>query len=97
VGQFGLDTDASLGSLAAGWQATMGGYVAAGSAFAILQSLGMLGALAIPMSGLGLFGASLAVPKIIEWFLPLLRRWWDGSFLAKLWEFVGKNGGGDHA
>ncbi|KAA8898239.1 hypothetical protein FN846DRAFT_892902 [Sphaerosporella brunnea] len=44
------------GSIAAGIQAGMGGYIAAGSAFAILQSVGVLGAVAIPMTGLGVLG-----------------------------------------
>lgn len=47
------------GSLAAAWQASIGGSVAAGSAFAILQSLGMLGAVAIPAAGAGVLGGAL--------------------------------------
>ena len=41
------------GSLAAAWQATMGSYIAAGSAFAILQSIGATSAVLIPMLGVG--------------------------------------------
>jgi hypothetical protein len=85
-----LVADVWLGSFAAGWQASMGGYVAAGSAFAILQSIGMVGAVAIPMSGLGLLGAVLAAPKINERW-----RWWmEASSLAKFWAKVtGKRSG----
>ncbi|KAI5810426.1 hypothetical protein BZA77DRAFT_327963 [Pyronema omphalodes] len=53
------------GSIAAAWQSTIGGLVAAGSAFAILQSLGMLGSVLIPVVGAGVVGAT-AVAAIAE-------------------------------
>ncbi|KAF8242547.1 hypothetical protein K440DRAFT_590710 [Wilcoxina mikolae CBS 423.85] len=46
------------GSIAAGWQATMGGTVAAGSAFATLQGMGMLAAVAIPATGAAIIGTT---------------------------------------
>jgi hypothetical protein len=46
-----------FGTLAAGWQATMGGVVAAGSIFAMLQSAAMGGATAVAaMLGVGVAG-----------------------------------------
>ncbi|PPR01260.1 hypothetical protein CVT24_006024 [Panaeolus cyanescens] len=48
------------GSLAAAWQSSMGGAVAAGSAFAILQSLGMVAPVIIPASGAALVATGAA-------------------------------------
>ena len=47
-----------LGSLAAAWQSVIGN-VAAGSLFAMLQSIGMLHALTIPLAGAGITAVSL--------------------------------------
>ncbi|KAJ3336504.1 hypothetical protein HDU93_002674 [Gonapodya sp. JEL0774] len=60
----------AAGSLAAAWQSTMGGYVAAGSIFAILQSLGATGAIAVVA---GWAGAALglgvaAIVKLLQNF-----------------------------
>jgi hypothetical protein len=49
--------DLNIGSAAAAWQASYGGAVAAGSAFSILQSIGMLGAVAIPAAGAAIAGS----------------------------------------
>ncbi|TFK64033.1 hypothetical protein BDN72DRAFT_846988 [Pluteus cervinus] len=46
------------GSLAAQWQAAMGGQIAAGSAFAILQSWGMTYGVLIPQIGTGIAGVA---------------------------------------
>ncbi|KAK2466601.1 hypothetical protein APHAL10511_000859 [Amanita phalloides] len=48
------------GSLAAAWQSTMGGTVAAQSAFAILQSWGMMYSVVIPVSGAIIAAGSVA-------------------------------------
>ncbi|CCX16664.1 Protein of unknown function [Pyronema omphalodes CBS 100304] len=53
------------GSIAAAWHSAIGGSVAAGSAFAMLQSMGMLGAVIIPAVGAGVVGAT-AVAVIAE-------------------------------
>ncbi|KAI5814696.1 hypothetical protein BZA77DRAFT_371527 [Pyronema omphalodes] len=46
------------GSLAAAWQASIGSAVAAGSLFALLQSMGMTLPIVIPAVGAGLFGST---------------------------------------
>lgn len=47
------------GSLAASWQATMGGYVAASSLFATLQSVGVVGLSTAATASIGLGGAAV--------------------------------------
>jgi len=58
-----------IGSLAAAWQASMGGYIAAGSAFAILQSIGATCAIAIPLLGAGGLGLTLFGPLVTSMLL----------------------------
>ncbi|KAF8242548.1 hypothetical protein K440DRAFT_664674 [Wilcoxina mikolae CBS 423.85] len=90
------------GSLAAAWQATYGGYVVAGSLFSVLQMLGMVGAVAIPMSGLGLVSAALIFPKLKGWIestvIPALMMQWEGltSKVKGWWERFFGGGGHDH-
>jgi len=54
------------GSLAAAWQSTMGGTVAAGSAFAILQSWGMMYSIGIPVAGTIIMAGSVAAATARE-------------------------------
>jgi hypothetical protein len=58
-----------IGSLAAAWQASMGGYIAAGSAFAILQSIGVTCAIGIPLLGVGGLGLTLFGPSVASMLL----------------------------
>jgi hypothetical protein len=51
----GVTTNLLVGSFAASWQASIGS-VAAGSAFATLQSIGMVGAVTIPATGIAIAG-----------------------------------------
>ncbi|KAF8154002.1 hypothetical protein B0H34DRAFT_676873 [Crassisporium funariophilum] len=50
------------GSIAAAWQSSIGGSVAAGSAFSILQRMGMFGSVAIPVAG-AVVAAAVAVEQ----------------------------------
>lgn len=52
------------GSIAAGWQASMGGYVVAGSLFAYLQSAAMGGAAIGLFAGIGAVGGVAAVAGV---------------------------------
>ncbi|KAK2466598.1 hypothetical protein APHAL10511_000856 [Amanita phalloides] len=54
------------GSLAATWQSTMGGTVAAQSAFAILQSWGMMYSVVIPVTGTIIAAGSVAAATVGE-------------------------------
>ncbi|KAF8053750.1 hypothetical protein FPV67DRAFT_1461990 [Lyophyllum atratum] len=54
----------AAGSLAAAWQATMGGYIAAGSAYAALQTIGVTCAVVIPALGVGGLALTVAGPKV---------------------------------
>ena len=72
----------------------MGGYIAAGSLFAILQSIGATCAVLIPMLGVGglamsLFGRRIArllkgwcnrmAANLVEKMKKWFRRWWKGK------------------
>ncbi|KIM83487.1 hypothetical protein PILCRDRAFT_819102 [Piloderma croceum F 1598] len=54
------------GSLAAAWQSSMGGTVAAGSAFATLQSWGMMYSIVIPVAGTIITAGSIAAATAKE-------------------------------
>jgi hypothetical protein len=83
--------DRYVGSIAAAWQASYGGTVAAGSAFAILQSLGMLGAVAIPVAGAAVAGSvvvaaaggNAAMQEVGKWargeYGEPVKHWWGGT------------------
>ena len=69
--------------MAAAWQATYGGFVVAGSVFSVLQMIGMVGAVIIPMTGVGVLGAALTLPWLKRWFdetdmAATVIRWFDG-------------------
>lgn len=65
----------------------MGGSVAAGSAFSILQSMGMLGSLAIPAAGVtvvaGAAVAGAAGGEVDRWakgdYGEPVKDWWNGK------------------
>jgi hypothetical protein len=61
------------GSLAAAWQSTMGGTVAAGSVFAVLQSWGMIYSVVIPAAGAIIAGGSIVARVARDQIVSLLR------------------------
>jgi hypothetical protein len=79
----GVATNLLVGSFAASWQASIGS-VAAGSAFATLQSIGMVGAVTIPATGIAIAGAAVAsmgVSKLVngEYGKPV-KDWWEKNY-----------------
>jgi hypothetical protein len=86
-----LSDDRNVGSIAAAWQSSYGGMVAAGSAFAILQSWGMLGAVAIPVAGAAVAGSVVvaaagghaAMEEVGKWargeYGEPVKKWWGGT------------------
>ncbi|RPA74171.1 hypothetical protein BJ508DRAFT_313134 [Ascobolus immersus RN42] len=72
------------GSIAAGWQASMGASVVAGSLFSVLQSAGMVYGAVMPAIGGGILGSAVVsavveaqIERIKEWGRAL-RGWWNG-------------------
>jgi len=74
------------GSLAAAWQSTMGGTVAAGSAFSILQSWGMMYSVVIPVAGTLIAAGSAAAGNARDTWVVLnaggreVERWSKGEY-----------------
>lgn len=90
-----VHTNVRIGSLAASWMATYGGSVAAGSALAVLQSVGMTwGIVAFPAVGAAVIAGAVA------WGTPLNAAVQDGAVTAAVavsgemvrWGEVIKNG-----
>jgi hypothetical protein len=79
------DTDI-VGSIAAGWQATIGN-VAAGSLFAFFQSVGMLHAVTIPVVGFAAVGGgAVALAKVAGALQPASR--WVQSTATNAWQWI---------
>ncbi|KAJ7139693.1 hypothetical protein C8R44DRAFT_975449 [Mycena epipterygia] len=74
------------GSIAAGWQATIGN-VAAGSLFAFLQSVGMLHAVTIPVVGVAVVGGgAVALAKVAGALQPASR--WVQKTATSAWQWL---------
>ncbi|KAJ7432111.1 hypothetical protein B0H11DRAFT_2127488 [Mycena galericulata] len=74
------------GSIAAAWQATIGN-VAAGSLFAILQSVGMVHAVTIPVVGVAVVGGGAVVlAKVAGAFQPASR--WVQKTATTAWQWI---------
>jgi hypothetical protein len=75
-----------LGSIAAGWQATIGN-VAAGSLFALLQSVGMVHAVTIPVVGVAVVGGgAVALAKVAGALQPASR--WVHNTATTAWQWI---------
>jgi len=76
--------DARLGSVAAAWQSTMGGVVAGGSLFAMLQAAGATLGTVIPAVGGGLMAAGLLAGRVGGGMLQFAGAT-AGRMLSRLW------------
>jgi hypothetical protein len=75
-----------LGTIAAGWQAAIGN-VAAGSLFALLQSVGMVHAVTIPVVGVAVVGGgAVALAKVAGALQPASR--WVQTTATSAWQWL---------
>lgn len=81
------------GSVAAAWMSALGGNVAAGSAYAILQSIGMTYAIVFPVVGAAIAGAAVATNSVMQEGGKEIHKWAKGDYGEPVKEWMeGKYG-----